>query len=104
MAITQKYGFFIYEYTHNVDESQKDYVKQTKSDSKGHMVCHSMDMTFLKKTYRNRNQVSGCQRQAAVPRGNLLQRDTSETFWVMEITSVYRRLLDYTNLSKFIVP
>ena len=49
MAITQKYGFFIYEYTHNVDESQKDYVKQTKSDSKGHMVCHSMDMTFLKK-------------------------------------------------------
>lgn len=31
-----------------MDESQKDYVKQTKSDSKGHMVCHSMDVTFSK--------------------------------------------------------
>lgn len=27
---------------------KKDYVKQTKSDSKGHMVCHSMDVTFSK--------------------------------------------------------
>ena len=65
------------------------------------MSFHGYDI--LEKTYRNGNQVSGCQRQA-VRRGNLLPRDTSETFWGMEMTSEYRQLLDYTNLSKFIVP
>ena len=47
----------------DMDDSQKDYAKLRKPDSKGYVLYNSIYMTFQKRQiYSKRNQMSGCRR------------------------------------------